>query len=122
MKKLIVCASIIAIGPRRPLGRSGRPPAKPKAERLKADVEKLVSFGTRHTLSSATDPKRGIGAARKWAHSEFVKIAKACNGCLRTELLERNMAGPPINNPSSLSTIAFFILKVQKNKGRQGYN
>ena len=32
--------------------------------RMKATVEKLVSFGTRHTLSSQTDPKRGIGAAR----------------------------------------------------------
>jgi hypothetical protein len=122
MKRLFVCASIIAIGLVAPLAAAANPPAKPKAERLKADVEKLVSFGTRHTLSSATDPKRGIGAARKWAHSEFVKIATACNGCLRTELLERNMSGPPTNNPSSLSMIAFFILKVQKNKGRQGYN
>jgi hypothetical protein len=26
----------------------------------------LVSFGTRHTLSSQDDPKRGIGAARDW--------------------------------------------------------
>jgi len=31
----------------------------------------LVSFGTRHTLSSQTDPKRGIGAALNWAESEF---------------------------------------------------
>lgn len=66
--------------------------------RLKADVEKLVSFGTRHTLSSATDPKRGIGAARTWAKSEFEKISKACKGCLTTELLERNMSGPRVPN------------------------
>ncbi|HYC95450.1 MAG TPA: hypothetical protein VEB39_07105, partial [Sphingomicrobium sp.] len=26
--------------------------------RMRATVEKLVSFGTRHTLSSQTDPKR----------------------------------------------------------------
>jgi hypothetical protein len=31
-------------------------------QRLKADVETLVGFGTRHTMSSPTDPKRGIGA------------------------------------------------------------
>jgi hypothetical protein len=31
----------------------------------------LVSFGTRHTLSSQTDPKRGIGAALNWAEAQF---------------------------------------------------
>jgi hypothetical protein len=41
------------------------------AARMKATVEKLVSFGTRHTLSSQTDPKRGIGAALNWAEGEF---------------------------------------------------
>jgi hypothetical protein len=41
------------------------------AERMRATVEKLVSFGTRHTLSSQTDPKRGIGAALGWAEGEF---------------------------------------------------
>ena len=39
--------------------------------RMKQDVEKLVSFGTRHTLSSQTDPKRGIGAALDWADAQF---------------------------------------------------
>ena len=41
------------------------------AERMKATVEKLVSFGTRHTLSSQTDPKRGIGAALDWTQRQF---------------------------------------------------
>ena len=71
---------------------------KPSPQRLKADVEKLVSFGTRHTLSSATDPKRGIGAARAWAKTEFEKISKACRSCLTTEMLERNMSGPRVPN------------------------
>ncbi len=43
------------------------------AARMKATVEKLVSFGTRHTLSSQTDPKRGIGAAWTYAEQEFRK-------------------------------------------------
>jgi hypothetical protein len=38
---------------------------------MKRTVEKLVSFGTRHTLSSQTDPKRGIGAAVRWAEAEM---------------------------------------------------
>nr|WP_294847285.1 M20/M25/M40 family metallo-hydrolase [uncultured Sphingomonas sp.] len=40
-------------------------------KRIHATVEKLVSFGTRHTLSSQTDPKRGIGAAVRWAEGEM---------------------------------------------------
>jgi hypothetical protein len=41
------------------------------AARMRRTVEKLVSFGTRHTLSSQTDPKRGIGAAVRWAEAEM---------------------------------------------------
>ena len=41
------------------------------AARMKATVEKLVSFGTRHTLSSQTDPNRGIGAALNWGETQF---------------------------------------------------
>src|SRR5687768_6169858 len=41
--------------------------------RMRATVAKLVSFGTRHTLSSQTDPKRGIGAAVRWAEAELKK-------------------------------------------------
>ncbi len=44
------------------------------ADRMKAMVEKLVSFGTRHTLSSQTDPKRGIGASVRWAEVEMKKL------------------------------------------------
>ena len=65
MKKLHALAGIIAIGLAFPAMAHTHAQGKPQQERLKADVEKLVSFGTRHTLSSATDPKRGIGAARK---------------------------------------------------------
>jgi len=38
---------------------------------MKKTVAKLVSFGTRHTLSSQTDPKRGIGAALNWTETQF---------------------------------------------------
>ena len=112
MKKLHLLAGIIAIGLASPATAHISPPGNPKPERLKADVEKLVSFGTRHTLSSATDPKRGIGAARKWAQGEFEKIAKACNGCLRTELLERNMSGPRI--PNGVNIVDVLAIKPGK--------
>jgi hypothetical protein len=61
----------------------------PDAGRLKADVEKLVSFGTRHTLSEQHNPKRGIGAARNWYAAEMDKIGAGCGGCITTSTIER---------------------------------
>ena len=46
------------------------------ADSLRAYVEGLVSFGTRHTLSSTTDAKRGIGAARNWVVKKIPGICK----------------------------------------------
>ncbi|KIM44180.1 hypothetical protein M413DRAFT_17944 [Hebeloma cylindrosporum] len=48
--------------------------------RMKATVEKLVSFGTRHALSNQTDPVRGIGAARDWIAAQMRTYAAASNG------------------------------------------
>ncbi len=41
------------------------------AERVHDTIAKLVSFGTRNTLSPQDDPDHGIGAARKWIFAEF---------------------------------------------------
>ncbi|MDB5936330.1 MAG: aminopeptidase [Massilia sp.] len=40
-------------------------------QRIEAYVNKLVSFGTRHTMSDTVSDTRGIGAARRWIKSEF---------------------------------------------------
>ncbi|MEW9550295.1 M20/M25/M40 family metallo-hydrolase [Nonomuraea sp. NPDC050783] len=48
-------------------------------------IAKLVSFGTRHTLSSQDDPARGIGAARDWIHGEFARIAATSGGRMTVE-------------------------------------
>jgi hypothetical protein len=45
--------------------------SKISAERVRATIDKLVTFGTRHTLSDTTSETRGIGAARKWMKSEL---------------------------------------------------
>ncbi|MEP6794775.1 MAG: M20/M25/M40 family metallo-hydrolase, partial [Saprospiraceae bacterium] len=47
---------------------------------LKSYILKLVSFGTRNTLSTQTDPQRGIGAAREWVLSRFIEISKSAGG------------------------------------------
>ena len=52
------------------------------AKNIEATIRKLVSFGTRNTLSEQDNPTRGIGAARDWIYQEFVKISKDCGGCL----------------------------------------
>src|SRR5882762_10389808 len=59
------------------------------AARIKANIEKVVSFGTRSTLS-AQDPGsiaggRGIGAAREWIKSQFERYSKDCGGCLEVK-------------------------------------
>ncbi|MHC4922887.1 MAG: M28 family metallopeptidase [Planctomycetota bacterium] len=46
-------------------------------ERLRNTVDRLVGFGTRHTLSSTYDPTRGIGAARNWLKTEMEAGAAA---------------------------------------------
>ena len=67
--------------------------------RLRADVAKLVSFGTRHTLSSADDPKRGIGAARRWVAADFRQTSAACGGCLELALPETMASGERLPQP-----------------------
>lgn len=50
-------------------------------EYVKANNYKLASFGTRHSLSDATHPTRGIGAARNWMKGEFESYnAEGLNG------------------------------------------
>jgi len=49
-------------------------------DRIKATILKLVSFGTRNTLSSQTDPVRGIGAATNWVFDQMQASAAASGG------------------------------------------
>ncbi|QDV06088.1 Bacterial leucyl aminopeptidase precursor [Planctomycetes bacterium Poly30] len=51
--------------------------------RLTRDIETLVSFGTRHTLSETESEVRGIGAARRWLKSELLRISEATGGRLQ---------------------------------------
>src|SRR5947209_2425984 len=59
------------------------------AKRIQANIEKLVSFGTRLTLSAQDSASiaagRDIGAAREWIKSEFESYSKDCGGCLEVK-------------------------------------
>jgi hypothetical protein len=56
------------------------------AKTLEADVRKMVSYGTRHTLSDTQSKKRGIGAARQYVFDEFKKYSKAGGGRMTVEM------------------------------------
>ena len=50
--------------------------------KIESNIKKLVSFGTRHTLSDTTSVTTGIGAARRWIKKSFENISSDCNNCL----------------------------------------
>jgi hypothetical protein len=66
--------------------------------RMKQTVEKLVSFGTRHTLSDTTSATRGIGAARKWIFDEMSRAAPASNGAMTVSYQSSMQQGPRTKN------------------------
>ena len=55
------------------------------ARNIESTIRKLVSFGTRSTLSEQNDPNRGIGAARDWLYAEFQKAAVQSGGRMTVE-------------------------------------
>lgn len=56
------------------------------ADSLKSYITTMVAFGTRNTLSTQTNPKRGIGAARNWVLKRFIEFARQSNGRLTTTI------------------------------------
>src|SRR5262245_50250623 len=53
------------------------------AANIEASIRKLVSFGTRHTMSDQDHPTRGIGAARRWIKTEMDRYSKESGGRLQ---------------------------------------
>lgn len=86
---LFLCTSVAA---------QGSPPVDPKiqsaingisAANVRSDIEKLVSFNNRSTLSAQDAQSiaagRGIGAAREWIKSQFEQYSRDCGGCLEVK-------------------------------------
>jgi hypothetical protein len=80
------------------------------AERIQTNIEQLVSFGTRSTISaqdqSAIGAERGIGAAREWIKAEFARYSKDCGGCLdvKTDTFTEP-AGERIPQPTEITNV-----------------
>ncbi|MEO8574759.1 MAG: M20/M25/M40 family metallo-hydrolase [Pyrinomonadaceae bacterium] len=76
------------------------------AKNIEATIRKLVSFGTRNTLSEQDNPTRGVGAARDWIFGEFQKIAADCGNCLNVE--KQSFLQPKANRvpePTTLTNV-----------------
>ena len=80
------------------------------AERIRASVEKLVSFYSRSTLSASDvgmlNEGRGIAAARLWIVSELERYAKDCGGCLDVETYRSvEQPGERIASPTEITDV-----------------
>jgi hypothetical protein len=85
------------------------------ADRIRANIEKLVSFGTRSTSSAEDDASiakgRGIGAAREWIKAEFERYSNECGGCL--DVKTDSFVQPPadrISSPTQITNV-YAVLK-----------
>ncbi len=84
-----------------------------KAAELKSTITHLVGFGTRHTMSDATSPTRGIGAARRWVKSRFDDIGAACGGCLTVVTPEQTVTGERVPTPTLIQN----VMGIQRGTG-----
>lgn len=97
-----------AAGPVPPASKSTRQISEVAEEisatNIEATIRKLVSFGTRHTLSDATSETRGIGVARRWIQSEFERYSKDAGGRLEVTM-DEFMQGPGERNPEPVQVV-----------------
>jgi Zn-dependent M28 family amino/carboxypeptidase len=88
--------------------------AEVRPERMRADIEALVGFGTRHTLSETASDTRGIGAARRWAQGQFEQISRDCGGCLTIVTPSDTVTAPPrVPTPTEVVN----IVAIQRGTG-----
>ena len=87
---------------------------------LRSYINTLVSFGTRNTLSTQTDKKRGIGAARNWVLQKFNEFAKNSSGRLTafidTTTLQPN--GKRVDIPFVLGNVMATLKGIDPNDNR----
>ena len=87
--------------------------AEVQPERMRADIETLVGFGTRHTLSETRSETRGIGAARRWAQRRFEAMSRDCSGCLTIATPSDTVTGPRVPVPTEVVD----VLAIQRGTG-----
>ncbi len=81
---------------------------------IKRNIEKLVGFHTRHTLSDTLSDTRGIGAARRWIKAEMERYSKANGG--RMEVSYDESVTPPsqrVNRPTKIVNVVGYLPGAQ---------
>jgi hypothetical protein len=76
----------------------------------RAYIEKMVSFGTRSTISDQESSTRGIGAARRWVESEFRKMSADCSNCLEIVTPSDTVTGQRYPRP----TLVVDVVAIQR--------
>ena len=94
--------------------------AEVSADSLKSYITTLVAFGTRNTLSTQTDPKRGIGAARNWVLKKFNEFAKTSGGRLTAMIDTTTLLadGKRIDQPTVLGNVMATLKGTDPNDNR----
>ena len=73
---------------------------------IRRDIETLVGFGTRNTMSAQNDPKFGIGAASRWIYTRFRAAAQLAHGRMSVEMVRFiQPQGPRIPHPTPLTDV-----------------
>ena len=98
---ILMCVSLVGAAPVPRTDAQLRAIAsRVRQAQLRHTISTLVSFGTRHTLSSQTDPHRGIGAALNWVHDQFGRYSAACGNCLTIVKPGQQFTGARIPKPT----------------------
>ncbi|WP_298125183.1 M28 family peptidase [Brevundimonas sp.] len=84
-----------------------------RPERMRADIQTMVDFGTRHTLSETRSETRGIGAARRWAARRFEAISADCGGCLEIVTPSDVVSNQRITTPTEVVN----VVAIQRGTG-----
>ena len=92
------------------------------ARNIESTIRKLVSFGTRNTLSEQDNPNRGIGAARDWLFGEFQKAAAASEGRMTVEKQTfEQPKGARVPQPTTLTNVVATLKGTQPESANRVY-
>ena len=88
--------------------------------RLRRTVERLASFGTRHTLSDTESNTRGIGAARRWLASEAGALTRLPDSRLVPfEDSFLTPSGPRIPRPMELLNLGVLLPGMDRSRSSE---
>jgi len=89
------------------------------AKNIEANIRKLVTFKTRHTLSDTTSKTEGSGAARNWIKGQMEKYALASGGRMVVQFdTFTQPKGERIDKPVKLKNILAILKGTDPNDTR----